>query len=84
MRISRPKTKFMDFNFVQNQQGNREPVKILGEELERVTNFKYLGTSMEEEGGMETEITKRVHGSRLEKLEEMQRSRAYCATEGCQ
>ena len=50
----------MDFNFKQNQQGNREPVKILGEELERVTHFKYLGMSMEEEGGMETEITKRV------------------------
>ena len=47
-------------NFEQSQQGNREPVKILGEELERVTHFKYLGTSTEEEGGMETEITKRV------------------------
>ena len=60
MRVSRPKTQFMDFNFEQSQQGNREPVKILGEELERVTHFKYLGTSMEKEGGMETEITKRV------------------------
>ena len=60
MRISRPKTQFIDFNLEQNQQGNREPVNILGEELERVTNFKYLGTSMEEEGGIETEITKRV------------------------
>ena len=60
MKVSRPKTQFMDFNFEQNQHGNREPVKILGEELEIVTHFKYLGTSMEEEGGMETEITKRV------------------------
>ena len=50
----------MDFNFEKNQQGHREPVKILGEELESVTHFKYLGTSMEEEGGKETEITKRV------------------------
>ena len=33
---------------------------ILGEEVERVTHFKYLGTSIEEEGGMETEIAKRV------------------------
>ena len=60
MRVSRPKSQFMDFNFQQSQQGNREPVKILGEELERVTHFKYLGTTMEEEDGMETEITKRV------------------------
>ena len=28
----------MDFNFEQSQQGNREPVNILGEELERVTH----------------------------------------------
>ena len=34
MRVSRPKTQFMDFYFEQSQQGNREPVKILGEELE--------------------------------------------------
>ena len=54
MRVSRPKTQFIDFNFGQSQQGNREPVNILGEELERVTHFKYLGMSME------TEITKRV------------------------
>ena len=46
--------------FKHNQQGNREPVKKLGEELERVTHFKYLGASMEAEGGMETEIPKRV------------------------
>ena len=50
----------MDFNFEQNQQGNQEPVEILGEELERVTHFKCLGTSMEEECGMETELIKRV------------------------
>ena len=60
MRVSRPKTQFMDFHFEKSQQGNREPVKILGEELERVTHFKYLGMSMEETIGMETEITKRV------------------------
>ena len=35
MRVSRPKT--------------REPVNIPGEELEIVTHFKYLGTSMEYE-----------------------------------
>ena len=35
-------------------------MKILGEEMERVTHFKYLGTNVEEECGMEMEITKRV------------------------
>ena len=44
----------------QNAQGNRPQVKIIGEKVERVAHFKYLGTSTEEEGGMETEISKRV------------------------
>ena len=35
-------------------------MNILGEELERVTHSKFLGTSVEEECDMETEITKRV------------------------
>ena len=48
MRVSRTTTQFMDFSFEQNAQGNRPQVKILGEEVERVTHFKYLGTSIEE------------------------------------
>ena len=60
MRVSRPKTQFMEFSFEQNAQGNRPHVQILGEEDESVTHFKYLGTSIEEEGGMETDIAKRV------------------------
>ena len=60
LRISRPKTQFMDFNFGQDNGQEREPVKILGEELQRVHNFKYLGSSVEETGGMATEITQRV------------------------
>ena len=43
MRVSRPNTQFMDFSFEQNAQGNRPQVNILGEEVERVTHFKYLG-----------------------------------------
>ena len=60
MRVSRPKTQFMDSSFEQNAQGNRPQVNILGEELERVTHLKYLGPSIEEEGGIEIEIAKRV------------------------
>ena len=60
MRISRPKTQFMDFNFEKDNGQEREPVKILGEVLQRVHHFKYLGSSVEETGGMATEITQRV------------------------
>ena len=35
-------------------------IKILGEKLQRVHHFKYLGASVEETGGMATEITQRV------------------------
>ena len=34
--------------------------KIIGEELERVTHFKYIETIIEEEGGMNMETTERV------------------------
>ena len=54
MRISRPKTQFIDFKFGQDNGQVREPVKIVGEELQRVHQFKYLGSSVEETGGMTT------------------------------
>ena len=60
MTVSRLKTQFMDFALRQNKSGNREPMKIMGEELERVTPFKFLGTSTEEECCVETEITVRM------------------------
>ena len=60
MRISRPKPQFTDFTFGQENCQGREPVKILGEELKRVHHLKYLGSSLEERGGMTTEISQRV------------------------
>ena len=48
MRISRPKTQSIDFTFGQDNGQGREPVKILGEELQRVHHFYYLGSSVEE------------------------------------
>ena len=72
MRISRPKTQFMDFNLGQDNGQEREPVKTLGEELQSVHHFKYLGSSVEETGCMATQFTECKW--RMEKLEEMQRS----------
>ena len=40
MRSSRPKTQFVDFKFGQDTGHGREPVKILGEELQRVHDFE--------------------------------------------
>ena len=36
MMVSRLKTQLMDFAFEQNEYGNRKPMKIIGEELERL------------------------------------------------
>ena len=58
MRISRPKTQFIDCKFGQDNGKGREPVMIIGEELQRVHHFKYLGSSVEETGGMTTEISR--------------------------
>ena len=60
MRISRPKTQFIDFKFGQYNGQRREPVKILWEELQRVHRFKYIIASVEETGCMTTEISQRV------------------------
>ena len=40
MRIRRPKTQLIDFKFGQDNGQGRKPVKILGEELQRVHHFK--------------------------------------------
>ena len=48
-------------NFRHDNGQGREPVKILGSELQRVQHFlKYIGSSVEETGGMATYITQRV------------------------
>ena len=70
MRTSRPKTQFIGFTFGEDNGQGRDPVKILGEELQRVHRFKYLGANVEETGGMTTEISQSECS--MGKLEEMQ------------
>ena len=60
MRISRPNTQFIYFKFGHDNGQGRYPVNILEEEIQRVHHFKYLGLSVEETGGMTTEISQRV------------------------
>ena len=48
MRIGRPKIQLMEFNFRNDNDQGREPVKITGEELQSV---HYIGSSVEETGG---------------------------------
>ena len=70
IRLSRPKPQLIDFKFGQDNDHEREPVKIIGEELQNVHHFKYFGSSAEETRGMVTEITQSECSS--QKLEEIQ------------
>ena len=58
--ISRPTTQFIDFKFGLDNGQVRDPVKILGEELQRVHHLKYLGSRVEGTGGMTTDMSQRV------------------------
>ena len=69
MRVSRPKPQLLTLN-LDNGKG-RAPVKLQGEELQRVHRFKYLGSSIDARGGTPTEITKAVRAS-MDELEEIQ------------
>ena len=60
MMVCRPKIQFLDFAFTQNDQENRESIKILEQEPEILIHFKYLGTCVDEKGGMEMEFTKQT------------------------
>ena len=58
-----PETRFTDFKFGQDNGHGREPVKIIGEQLQRVHHFKYLGSSVDEAGGIATGMTQRVNAA---------------------
>ena len=61
----------MDFTFEQSEQGNREPLNILGEELE-TESYSFIIPRDEYRSGMwYGNGDHKVGGSRLEKLEEM-------------
>ena len=50
MRIGRHKTLSIDFTCGQDNGQEREPVEILGEELQIVQHLKYLGSGVGETG----------------------------------
>ena len=56
MRVSRKKTEYLCLE-IQKEAGT---VKMQGEELNRVEEFKYLGSTVQADGGAEKEVVKRV------------------------
>ena len=56
MKISRSKTKYLCIN----KGNNDETVKMEDTKVPRVKKFKYLGSTVQESGGYEREVKKRV------------------------
>ena len=55
MKVSRSKTQYLALN-----ESSNETVYLQGEEIEKVDNFKYLGSTVQSNGGCKCEIKKRV------------------------
>ena len=50
MKISKPTTQYMDCHFRPREEYRAGSLKIMGADLEKVSNFKYLGSVVEEDG----------------------------------
>lgn len=57
MKINRFKTEYL---CVGGKEDSKETVKMLGDEVARVKDFKYLGLTIQENGGCKREIKKRI------------------------
>ena len=55
LKVSRKKTEYMEFN--EESEGS---IKMQDYQLKKVTSFKYLGTTLSENGELEDEVEKRI------------------------
>ena len=63
MRISRSKTEYLrmtDEDQVQDQDGNRRSINLDGQPMNRTRDFRYLGSTVTEDGNEELEVTRRI------------------------
>jgi len=57
MKVSRKKTEYLCTGGGLKEKGS---IKIRGEAMNRVENFKYLGSTVQEDGGTEQEVMRRI------------------------
>jgi hypothetical protein len=55
LKINRKKTEYLSFN-----EANKKSISMQGYELKKVTNFKYLGSTLSEDGEIDLEVEKRI------------------------
>ncbi|XP_047492429.1 uncharacterized protein LOC125041485 [Penaeus chinensis] len=62
MRVSRQKTEYLKMKVGEEDEEDDDedvtPVKIQGEDVNQVKEFKYLGSTVQEDGGSDREVTK--------------------------
>ena len=56
MKVSRSKTEYLCINKAENLP----PITITGEDVREVTEFKYLGSTVQSDGGSDKEVRKRI------------------------
>ena len=59
LKINRKKTVYLRFNVNGNLDGNSD-INLQGQNLERVNTFKYLGSTLAENGDLDAEMTHRI------------------------
>ncbi len=59
LKINRRKTVYMRFNGDGNLDGNSE-VKLVGQDLERVNTYTYIGPTLAENGDLDAQMTHRI------------------------
>ena len=59
LKINRRKTVFIRFNGDGNLDGNSE-VKLVGQDLERVNTYTYIGPTLAENGDLDAQMTLRI------------------------
>ena len=60
LKINRKKTVYLRFNVDRDLDDGNSDVNIQGENLERVNTFKYLGSTLAENGDLDVEMTHRI------------------------
>ena len=63
LKINRKKTVYLRFNGDGNLDGNSD-INLQGENLERVSTFKYIGATLAENGDLDAEMTHRIQSGR--------------------
>ena len=59
-KLSRSKTEYMKCEFDTTRKGDQEAVNMLGHEVPKKDTFRYLGSILHKEGGIDEDVSHRI------------------------